>query len=76
MSNLQVKDVPPALHRKLRRLAEEEGRTLRDVVLEALQRDLQRREFGKRLAKRPAAELSEGAGEALRHVRSERGAAE
>ncbi len=39
MANLQVKDVPEALHRKIRRYAERRGRTIRDVVLDAVTRE-------------------------------------
>ncbi len=38
MANLQVKNLPDELHDKLQTYAREEGRTLRDVVLEALRR--------------------------------------
>ena len=40
MSNLQVKDVPDALHDELRRRAERSGRTIREYVLELIRRDL------------------------------------
>lgn len=42
MGNLQIKDVPNELHAELRRRAEEQGRSVRDYVLDLLRRDQQR----------------------------------
>jgi plasmid stability protein len=52
MANLQVKNVPESLHRKIRVYARRRGRTVRDVVLDAVTREIGRLEFGARLAKR------------------------
>ena len=52
MANLQVKNVPEALHRKIRAYAKRRGRTVRDVVLEAVNREMEREEFRSRLARR------------------------
>jgi plasmid stability protein len=40
MSAIQVKNVPPELHARLRERARREGRNLSDYVLQALERDL------------------------------------
>lgn len=72
MANLQVKDVPEGLHKRLRAYAKRRGRTLRDVVLEAVVRDLERDEFLVRLAKRRPVDLGRGAAETLEEVREER----
>ena len=45
MSAIQVKNVPPDLHDELRRRAAAEGKTVGEVILEALRRDLRSREM-------------------------------
>jgi plasmid stability protein len=42
MSAIQVKNVPPELHDALRRRAAAEGKTVAEVILESLRRDLRR----------------------------------
>jgi plasmid stability protein len=42
MSAIQVKNVPPDLHEALRRRAATEGKTVGEVILEAIRRDLRR----------------------------------
>lgn len=44
--------MPDELNERLHRYAEEQGRTIRDVVLEAVQRELDRRGFTARLRSR------------------------
>lgn len=73
MANLQVKDVPDRLHKRIRAYAKRRGRTLREVVLEAIVRDLERDEFLVQLAKRKPVDLGRTAAEALEEVREERG---
>ncbi len=41
MSAIQVKNVPPELHERLRRRARREGRSLSDYILSVLGRDLE-----------------------------------
>jgi plasmid stability protein len=41
-SALQVKNVPPELHEELRRRAAAEGKTVGEVILASLRRDLRR----------------------------------
>jgi plasmid stability protein len=72
MANLQVKNVPPSLHRKIRAYAKRRGRTVRDVVLDAVTREIERLEFRARLAKREAVDLGRPAARTLEEVRAER----
>jgi plasmid stability protein len=50
VSAIQVKNVPPELHEQLRRRAAAEGRTVGEVILEALRRDLRKQEMTEWLA--------------------------
>ena len=72
MANLQVKNVPDALHRRIRAQAARQGRTVRDVVLEAVGRQIARDDFLARLARREPVDLGRPAARALREVRKER----
>jgi plasmid stability protein len=45
MSAIQVKNVPDDLHEALRARAKAEGKTVGEVILEALRRDLRQREM-------------------------------
>ena len=72
MGNLQVKGVPEALHRKIRAYARRRGRTVRDVVLEAVTREIEHEEFRARLAKREPVDLGRPAARTLEEVRAER----
>ena len=53
MRNLQVRNVPDPLHERLRRCASEHRRTMSEVVLAALEREVARQEWNARLATRP-----------------------
>ena len=72
MANLQVKNVPAALHRKLRAYAKRCGRTVRDVVLETLGREIEQDEFRNRLARRARVDLGRPAAGILEEARDER----
>jgi plasmid stability protein len=72
MANLQVKNVPESLHRKIRAYAKRRGRTVRDVVLDAMTREIERLEFRARLAKRGPVDLGHLAARTLEEVRTER----
>jgi plasmid stability protein len=72
MANLQVKNVPEPLHRKIRAYAKRRGRTVRDVVLEAVSREIEREDFRARLAKRQPVDLGRPAARTLEEVRAER----
>jgi antitoxin FitA len=72
MKTIQVKDVPDALHRKLRQRAERQGRTIRDLVLEAVRREIAREEFEARLRTRSRVHLGRSAASALEESRDAR----
>jgi hypothetical protein len=74
MANLQVKAVPDDVHRRLRACAARRKQTLRDVVLEAVERELAHEEFLARLRRRPKVDLGRPAAELLQEARAERGA--
>ena len=57
MANLQVRNVPDSLHESLRRHAKENNRTMSEVVVTAVERELARLEWLKRLASRPETDL-------------------
>ena len=72
MANLQVKNVPEPLHRKIRAYAKRRGRTVRDFVLDAVLRAIEREEFRARLAKREPVDLGRPAARTLEELRAER----
>jgi hypothetical protein len=72
MANLQVKDVPEDIHRQLRECARRRGKSLRELVLEALGKELSYDEFERRLRRRSRVQLSGPAGGVLAEVRAER----
>ena len=53
MTNLQVRNMPDDLHERLRRHARESNCTMSAAVLTAVERELARWEWRKRLAQRP-----------------------
>ena len=72
MANLQVKNVPDELHERLRWHARRQGRTLRDVVLEAVRRELDHEEFVARLRSREPVDPGLPAGAVLEAIREGR----
>jgi plasmid stability protein len=72
MPNLQVKNIPAPLHRKLQAQARRQGRTLRDLVLDAVRREVEREDFRIRLSARRPVELGRSAADSLGEVRGER----
>jgi plasmid stability protein len=72
MANLQVKNVPDAVYRKIRRHAAREGQTLREFVLDAVRAKLARQEFHERLARRTPVVLQRPASELVEETRRER----
>ena len=72
MANLQVKNVPGPIHRKIRAFAHRRGKTLRDFVLDAVLREIERQEFKSRLAKREPVTLGRPAARTLEELRAER----
>ncbi len=73
MANIQVKDVPAELHRRLRSCARRRGTTIRDVVMDAIRRELEHERFLRRLAEREEVDLGVSAAELLVAERAERG---
>lgn len=67
--NLQVKNVPTALHERLRRRAREQRRTISDLVLVSIERELARQEWLDRMATRPAVELGVSAASLVEEAR-------
>ena len=53
MGNLQVKNIPEDLHERLRLHARENRCSISTIVLAAVERELARRDWRKRLAQRP-----------------------
>lgn len=72
MANLQVKNVPEALHRRLRHYTRRHKCTLSDFVLAAVERELARNEFRDRIAKRPTTEMGVSAASLLEEERQQR----
>ena len=74
MANLQVRNIPDELHERLRRHAREHNCTMSAVVLSAVERELVRWEWRKRLAQRPETDLGVDAAALLADARALRDA--
>jgi NRPS condensation-like uncharacterized protein len=72
MANIQVKNIPEKLHNQLRFYAREEDCTLGDIILEAIEREVARREWHKRFLARPSTRLKTSAAELLEEERRQR----
>ena len=72
MGNLQIKDMPDTLHERLRRCARENNCTMRAVVFTAIERELARWEWRKRLDLRPETDLGVEAAALLEEERTRR----
>ena len=72
MANIQVKNIPDKLHNRLRRYARERDCTLGEIILEAIERDLARRDWHKRFSGRPTTRLDNSAAELLEQERHRR----
>ena len=72
MANLQVKNIPKALHDRLRHHAKASRCTLSDLVLTAIERELARREWHDRLASRPETDLGSSAAALIDEERQQR----
>lgn len=72
MANLQVKNLPEALHQRLRDYAQKHHRTISDVALEALEREMARFEWHERHLQRPATDLQSSAASLLEQERQQR----
>ena len=72
MANLQIKDMPDTLHERLRRYARENNCSMREAVLNAIEKELARWEWQKRLAQRPETDLGVDASALLEEELSRR----
>lgn len=75
MKNLQIRNVPDDVHRRLKARAAEEGSSLSDLALAELLRSLERptrRELMERLAERERVEVPGGVAAAVRAERDAR----
>lgn len=73
MKNVQVRNVPPDVHEKLRNRARNEGMTMSDYVLKLIERDLElptMREWLALVSEQEPVEID--AAEAVREARAER----
>ena len=72
MVTLQVRDIPDDLYERLRRHARENNCAVSKVVLSAVERELERWEWRKRLAQHPTTDLGVDAATLLAEERSQR----
>ncbi|MFL6232783.1 MAG: FitA-like ribbon-helix-helix domain-containing protein [Thermoanaerobaculia bacterium] len=72
MANLQVKNLPESLHERLRRYSRKHHRTISDIALEALEREMARREWHEKLSQRRATDLGGSAASLLEQERQQR----
>ena len=64
--------MPADLHRTLRRYAKQQGRSIRDLVLEAIRRHVEQEQFYERLRSRAPTSLGVSAAEILEQERAAR----
>lgn len=72
MATLQVKTIPDALYQRLRHYAQKHQRTISDIVLEAIEREMARYEWHEKLAQRPTTNLGVSAASLLEQERKQR----
>jgi hypothetical protein len=72
MANIQVKNIPEKLHNRLRRYARQQDCTLGEIILEAIEREVARREWHKRFSGRAMTHLNNSAAELLEQERRQR----
>jgi len=70
MPNLQVRNIPDSLHERLHRHARRSNCTITSIVLDAVEKELDRREWKDHLAQRPRTELGVEAAALLAGERS------
>ena len=68
--NMQVKNVPAPLHERLQRRARRQNRTISDLVLAFIERELARQEWLDRLRTRPEVDLGVSAGSLIEQDRN------
>ncbi len=72
MANLQVKNLPENLHQRLRQYAQKHHRTISDIALAAIEREMVRHEWHEQLLQRPSTDLGDSAASLLEQERRER----
>jgi len=72
MANLQVKNLPDALHQRLRHYAQQHNRTISDIALVAIEREMGRHEWHERFSQRPGTDLGTSAASLLEEERRQR----
>ena len=75
MGNIQIRNVPPALHRSLKARAAQEGTSLSDYLLRLFEREARkpaREEMLARLRALPRADLGDAPADAIRSLRDDR----
>jgi plasmid stability protein len=72
MANLQVKNIPDTLHRKIQRAARQNNQTLGEFVVAAVEKELANAAFRARLSERPTTQLPIRASSLLEEARLER----
>lgn len=72
MANLQVKNLPDALHQRLRNYAQKHHRTISDIALAAIEREMARYDWHEKLSQRPATDLGDSAASLLEQEREQR----
>ncbi|WP_419918598.1 FitA-like ribbon-helix-helix domain-containing protein [Candidatus Poriferisocius sp.] len=72
MANLQVRNMPDALHERLRQHARERNRSMRAMVIEAIEMELTRSEWRMNLAQRTETNLGTDAASLLAEERTQR----
>jgi plasmid stability protein len=71
MATLQVKNLPEALHARLRRYAQQRHQTMSDIARAALDHEVSRYEWQERLAQRPPTDLGISAAALLEKERAQ-----
>lgn len=59
MATIQIKNIPDSLRKRLEKQAEKKNLTINEIVLEAIERELERREWLARVPKKPKTDLSD-----------------
>lgn len=72
MANLQVKNLPDSLHQRLRHYAQKHHRSISEIALDALEREMARYEWRERISQRPVTDLGGSAASLLEIERQER----
>jgi plasmid stability protein len=69
MANLQIKNLPDALHQRLLDYAQKHHRTISDIALAAIEREMARYDWHEKLSQRPATDLGGSAASLLEQER-------